>query len=249
MSGGERQARTYRVLIVVLSAIFVSLCTVVGEALTPNTWPPQNLFASIVAIFLIALPFAAGVIIPVFFQAIPSSSEPKSLRRLVKKTWKEQTFSATTVAILLAVVALVVWFLTPVTALSQLVKDDRLGGLDLARYCKSRGYTKNTDEACSWEIPLDEACEWRYGRVGLHPEGGRYSMECFTPEGESLGGIWGMSDYCLARFQPSINVRATPNEKGWECRAEIDKDLACGWFYAKGGLEARKDGTNWECYQ
>ncbi|MFJ8945280.1 hypothetical protein ACIRG4_18945 [Streptomyces sp. NPDC102395] len=249
--GGRETGTVYRVLLFVLSAIFVSLCTVVGGALAPSVWPPESWVASAGAVFLIALAFAAGVVMPVFFKEIPPSIERRPLRELVKNAWKEQTFSATTVAVLLAVVALIVWLSTPATGLSRLVKDDRVGGMDLTGYCQSYGFKDNTEEACYSPMVMDEVCNWRYEETGLHfvTSGNRVDGKCFTSAKVLRGGIWDMSDYCLKRFGRRLGVDAVAARNNWECQMKIDKNLACDWFWAKRDLEARKDGADWGCYQ
>jgi hypothetical protein len=258
MSGGERETRIlYRGSVIALTAIFVGLCTVVGGALMPGTWPPQNWFASIAAALLIALTFAVGIIIPGFLDAMSQSVEGQSIGEFVKKAWKERTFKAITVAILLAVVALSVWLLTPITALDRIVKDDDIGGLDLAQYCQSYGYDTNSEEVCSWKIPLNEACDWEHHANGLRFEfasDNPYSGSCYDPQGEDIGGVSDMGGYCQEHFWPSINVDAIvvndiSNRKSWVCQIAIDKNLACSWLYQKGDLLARKDGSIWRCYQ
>lgn len=246
MSGG-------RGLLTVLTAIFVSLCTVVGEALMPSNWPPQNWFASIVAVLLIAITFVVGVIAPGFLDAIPDDVRWRSQIARIRAAWRERTLRAATLTVSLAVLALGMWLTTPVTALEQVLKDDRVGGLDLSQYCKPHGYTESSAGLCSWTIPLDKACDWQYEKADLHftfVSSDPNSGECHTRRGKTMGGISDMQGFCRDHFGKNIDVdAAVADEKTWQCQTPVDKNLACSWLYLKRGLVARKDGSLWSCYE
>jgi hypothetical protein len=130
----------------------------------------------------------------------------------------------------------------------------RVGGLDLATYCKSYSYTENNLEFCSAPIKMDDACNWQYRRNDLRLEFGSSAPEsgkCYDPKNVHVGGIKDMTGYCRNTFQGSIDVVAIVlNEKTWTCQTKIDMNLACEWQYQRDQMKAREETKGiWGCYE
>ena len=130
------------------------------------------------------------------------------------------------------------------------------GGVDLAQYCKSRGYEanvgENNEELCSSNINLDEACNWQHERDDLHiilnPDNDPESGICYDPQEEQIGGISNMLGYC--KFEnKSPGVKAKVVDGDWTCRTKIDIGLACALQYEKRAVEARYEEGTWQCYE
>ncbi|MEV4350481.1 hypothetical protein AB0J83_38990 [Actinoplanes sp. NPDC049596] len=131
---------------------------------------------------------------------------------------------------------------------------DRVGGLDLAKYCESYGYSEVDTQFCTAPIDLDGACQWQYNKADLkmviqvdEPYGGK----CRDKQKKDVGGIKDMLGYCNDTYQGSINVQPLVlNGKTWVCRAPINKNLACGWQYQTESLAAVEESAGlWACYK
>jgi hypothetical protein len=132
--------------------------------------------------------------------------------------------------------------------------ENRVGGLDLARYCESYSYSQVDTEFCTASIDLNSACNWQYKRtdlrVALKPNE-PYSGKCLDRQQKNVGGIRDMSGYCAETYQGSIDVQpVVMGGKTWACRARINKNLACGWQYQTENLVAVEESTGiWACYK
>jgi len=247
VEGQEVKVRHY--ILAIVLAIFIGLCAVVGEALVPNDLPPQDILGWLVflaAVTLFTVTFVITVIIAGFLDKIAASIPRRPLRQL----WRERLPRITLAVISFAAVALVVWiFADP----GKLIKDQQVGGLDLANYCRTYGYTANDDDACSRGIDGNQACDWQYGNAEQHimvTKSGPYSGVCQNSRKKPVGGIKDMRGFCRSQFKSSTDVNAIVNsQQKWICQVKLDLNLACSWQYQKRDIEARKDGGLWYCYR
>ncbi len=250
----EEEPRSYgpvHYALAIVLVVFVGVSTVVAEALAPQEFPPVGLgwlaFAILVALVIVT--FIATIIVVKFCEEIVASILRRSQRRPVSE-WKDRLFRIAVFGLVPAVAAFVIWLLVDP---GKLVKESPVGGLDLAGYCQSYRYAANSEEFCSSEIPLNEACDWEYEAPGHHMEmpSGPLSGLCYNSNGERVGGIDNMQGFCQARFDKSVNVEAVVKGETWTCQTPIDKELACSWRYQRGDLDVRKDQDSglWTCYQ
>ncbi|MDX6739468.1 hypothetical protein [Actinocorallia sp. A-T 12471] len=251
--GGDQRARgrRYSALIIVLAAVVIGLCTVVGEALIPRTIPPNDAWgwlSFLTAVALFTGVFAATVAVTGSLGAITRVLARRPLRERLAAL-RDRLSRVLLAAVFIAVGASLIWlFADP----AKLVKDTPVGGLDFARYCKSYGYAANDDAFCSLNIPLDKACDWQYGSSGhrIEMDSGPYSGRCVNSKKKDVGGIKDMAGYCRERFEPSAEVGTTVLAGTWVCRTPIDKNLACAWQYQQRDLAARKEKDGlWLCYR
>jgi hypothetical protein len=252
---GSREGRNRRrALLIALAAVFVGLCTLVGEALIPSSLPPRDGLswaAFLLALLLFAITFGVSVAISAWLDEIAESiaGPPGKLRRRQPGQRKRWVYRTLTVVLIFVLVVVGVWRLADP---AKLIKEDPVGGLDLARYCRSYGYSTNSDELCSWNIRLNEACDWQYRRPDhkFRAESGPYSGVCYNSGDVAVGGINDMQGFCRFRFRTSLNVRpVVVNGETWACQVPIDKDVACTWQWLKADLEARNVDGLWTCYQ
>lgn len=249
-TGTAADSTSRRVLPLALGIVLTGLCTIVSESLIPRSFPPQDplgWLGLLFAIALFAVSFAITFMVTVYSEELTSSIRDR--RKLSGQEKRERRPKIAAAVLLFTVTALAMALLLEP---EKLIKDERIGGIDLAAYCQSYDFPGNDREFCFSDIDLDDACDWQYEKTGLRMrmEHGLYSGSCVDRKGEPAGGIKDMSAYCLHRFARSTDVEATAaNAKTWMCRVAIDKDLACGWLYQKGGLAARQDGEEWSCYR
>lgn len=178
-----------------------------------------------------------------FIDGIAGSIAQRSLRECMAAIrWRgpSRTMAA---AFFFGVVASAVRFLAEP---GKLVRYHPVGGMDLARCCRSYGLPSNDTERCSWKVPsLSEVCNWEKGRRDLHIEiekGSPYSGECVDRRGGNHGAIDDMTGSCRQRFGKVNGVTAdVPNGRDRMCLLGINKDLACSLQYdlavQQGGLE------------
>lgn len=130
--------------------------------------------------------------------------------------------------------------------------DQRVGGLDLAGYCRTIGYETNTQALCLSRIDLDKACDWDHQRTDLRIKmtGDLYSGICYDPAtGEEVGGIRDMTGYCQDDVDKRSIARIVDNQ-AWFCQESINKNVACIVLYREEGLKARLDTNDtWYCYR
>jgi len=126
-----------------------------------------------------------------------------------------------------------------------------IGGLDLARYCKSYGYEGNNSSQCFSVVNLTEACDWQYQATNLtaKEEHGPESTLCYTPKNESKGGISDMLGYCQTSFHGNAGITAEHTGDTWYCRNKINPRSACDWEYAGSGLKAQEKDGVLGCYK
>jgi hypothetical protein len=142
---------------------------------------------------------------------------------------------------------------SPLPAPSPSLKE-RVGGLDLAKYCDSYSYSQVDTEFCTSSIDLNNACNWQYKRTDLRivlKSNDPYSGKCYDRQQRYVGGIKDMPGYCRETYQESIDVQAVVLEdRTWACRAPINKSLACGWQYQTESLAAVEESEGiWACYK
>ena len=241
-----------RYVLAIMLALFIGTCTVLGEALVPNQLPPEGTVAWLAflgTVFLFGFTFVCTVVFAAYLDKVADSVPWGDLSGLKRRLPK-----VVLATVLLAVVAVAVW---KVAEPSKLIKNHRTGGLDLAGYCRTYGYTANDQDACSWNIPLDQACEWQYNKKGLHVvlPSGPHSGICLTSRNKPVNGggdsgIRDMGGFCQSRFATSTDVTAGVNvQQKWICRVRLDLNLACSWQYQKRDIKARQDGGLWYCYR
>lgn len=133
---------------------------------------------------------------------------------------------------------------------SPLAKEP-VGGLDLATYCDSYGYSQVDTEFCTESIDLDSACKWQFKRTDLRmsiSSSGPYSGICIDRRQNNVGGVKDMAGYCRETYQASIGVQPVVIDNTWACRAPINRDLACGWQYQTENLKAVEQSAGiWAC--
>lgn len=244
---------SYRLVALVVAIVFISLGTVLSEALIPSTMPPRGLsgwLAFLTAVLLPVVTFFITIVASVFFENIVNLVKPGITRMDPPRPDGPKKRSRTLFAtVLFSVTAVVLWNLVD---LENFVKDEEVGGIDVAKYCQSYGFSKADQDFCSWKIDLDAACDWEHRRTDLRMRtgSGPYDGMCVDREKEELGGVGDMSGFCKDRFRILSDVKAAvEDEKTWACRVEIDKNLACSWRYQKASLVARWDGSLWHCYK
>ena len=124
------------------------------------------------------------------------------------------------------------------------------GGLDLAKYCESYGFTQVDTNFCTESIDLNNACKWQFKRTDLviDTPNGPYSGRCVDRQKKSVGGIRDMAGYCREAYHSSTCVQPVVIGEVWTCQAPINKDLACGWQYQTENLRALEQTTGiWVC--
>jgi uncharacterized membrane protein len=249
--GESRRYGPLHYALAIVLVVFVGVSTIVVEALAPQELPPVGLgwLAFAILVVLVTVTFVVTIIVVKFCEEIVASILRRSPRPSSERN--DRLFRIAVFGLVPAAAAVAIWLLVDP---GKLVKESPVGGLDLAGYCQSYKYTANSEELCSSEIPLNEACDWEYGAPGHRMEmtSGPLSGICYNSEGESVGGVDDMQGFCQARFDKSVNVQAAVvNEETWTCQTPIDKDLACSWRYQKGDLDVRKDQDRglWTCYQ
>ncbi|GAA4225199.1 hypothetical protein GCM10022254_06650 [Actinomadura meridiana] len=246
MAEEDQESGIRHYILAFMLAAFIGLCTVLGEALVPNDLPPDGMVGWLVflgTVILFTLVFAFTAVAAGFLDRIATS-----IPGLQWRPWRDRLPKITLAVVLLGAVVAVVWiFADP----SKLIKDQRVGGLDLAGYCRTYGFTTNDADACSWNIALNQACDWQYQKTGLRlvMNSGPYSGVCQESK-KPLGGIRDMRGFCRNRFPTSTDVNANVNgQQTWVCKVKLDLSLACGWQYQKRDIEARKEGGLWYCYR
>jgi hypothetical protein len=253
MTNGERP-RSYgpaHYALAVVLVVFVGVSTVVAEALAPQEFPPVGLgwLAFAILVVLVTVTFIITIIVVKFCENIVDSILNRGEGGPVSER-KGLLFRIAVFGLVPAAAAVAIWLLVDP---GKLVKESPVGGLDLAGYCQSYKYTANSEDLCSSEIPLNEACDWEYGEPGhrMEMKSGPVSGLCHNSEGEPVGGIDDMQGFCQARFDKTVNVEAVVKGETWTCQTPIDKELACSWRYQRGDLDVRKDQDSglWTCYQ
>ncbi|QFG22463.1 hypothetical protein [Actinomadura sp. WMMB 499] len=242
--------RRYSALVFALSVVVVGMCSVVAEALVPRALPPQDArgWASLLLATTLFTMVAVAAALAGFLEGVGRALARRPFgERLV--ILRGRPLRVTVAAVFFVAVAVAV---AQLADLGKLVKDSRLGGLDLAGYCTSYGYTTASADYCRRDIDLPAVCDWQYDAPGhtvrLGPDA--YGAICVDPEGRPLEGIDDMAGYCRHILKKSVAVEAAPvNDKTWTCQIEIDRSLACSWRFQKRDLEARKDGHLWTCYE
>jgi len=168
-------------------------------------------------------------------------------------------FKGTNEKVVLSLAGVVVATITAfsIGACSVFPKNEIIGGVDLAGFCKSLNYSTNDEENdeifCTSNIDLNRACNWQYTKPDLHirfdENNDPYSGLCYDPQNNPIGGISDMLGYCKDEYRRSPDVMAEVKNDIWACRTKIDMDLACTWQYQKEDLEARNEEGTWQCYE
>lgn len=127
-----------------------------------------------------------------------------------------------------------------------------VGGLDLAKYCDSYGYSQVDTSFCTESINLNSACKWQFKRTDLSMSisKGPYSGRCVDRQKKNVGGVKDMAGYCRETYQASIGVQPVVIDNAWVCQAPINKDLSCGWQYQTENLKAVEQSRGiWVCFK
>jgi hypothetical protein len=203
--------------------------------------------------------------------AAPASRPPEPRRRIGRRQWPLAAAAVALVAI--GAVAGMLVLRSPVQSNGPAARSAFLGEVDLAGYCRSRGFLNvvlDGSTAYDWRcvgantpkqsFSVIEACRWQYAR----PEAlARYtdihnpnSWQCWN-DIVVLGRV-DLDKYCLAHGYTRALLTGTTVDT-YSCvsdqgrSAVIDEDSACRWAYGSRALVSSANSyfrpwEQWDCW-
>ncbi|GAA3220618.1 hypothetical protein [Actinocorallia longicatena] len=263
MPGSEREIKIRHYVLAGLLAAFVSLCTVAGEALVPQVFPPHDFeewLAFLAAVTLFTVTFGVTTIIAGFLDRIAAAIPRRPFRGVSRERMRKIGMAA----LFFATLALVIGNLQVNPAGGEprwVVSKD---GLSQQQYCERAGYKYVGGDYCLLPVSLDRACE------NAHPKEGRLAARLAEPtdaqtancyDGKrNVGDIGNMGEYCKKAITPADNRseyyidptkdKTADAKNAWKCREKIDRDAVCQGTLRRSEARAFRldpDGDRYGC--